>query len=192
MTVYLEIELIMTVYLNTSYLEEKTRLTLKLSRKEATSTHLSQDKEMVWYFVAWVAFTFCLHTWLLSGLLLSWFILVSSGLIWCWCSVNLFMIKKNTSPNCIRPAHCSSAADSIKPAPGVRGCFLLLFSFGAKWNFSFQEVFLENVLCSCSRISYLLILLQDELLNTSIWKLLYSSIWNSGQNTSATGAIIKY
>lgn len=62
MTVYLEIELIMTVYLNTSYLEEKTRLTLKLSRKEATSTHLSQDKEMVWYFVAWVAFTFCLHT----------------------------------------------------------------------------------------------------------------------------------
>lgn len=31
-----------------------------VSRIEAASAHHSQDKEMVWYFVMWVTFMFCL------------------------------------------------------------------------------------------------------------------------------------
>lgn len=178
----------MIVYLNISYLEGgKTRLRLKLNRKEATSTRLTQVKEKVWYFVAWVAFRFCLHSdmiakWYYFCFDLSW---SHSGLFWCWYSVKCLWSKEKHKTQ-LQVSGQLAPAELIGPGqPDVSGAAFSPFSLWARWDFS-DQVFLENVDCCCTRSSHLCVLLQDDMSNTPMWQLLYSSIGNSGQNTPAS------
>lgn len=58
-----------------------------------------------------------------------------NDLVWCWCSVKLFMIKRNTQglTASARPAPHTSLADRTRPVTHVKAAFLFLsFSSGSR------------------------------------------------------------